>query len=209
MKKFFRLAALLSLGLILSQSVFIYASQSMVISPNASSSSKDVNNTSTNSSRSVSEVKKGGINATQDANSGQRPNPNGKGAVNGGETYESPEMAAWMIETSQAAKDFVETIDRGQYTESWTKGDELFKNTITQNEWAQALNGGRKELGAANSRTLRLQRPAWNPRGLPAGPYMVIEYDTTFPNSSKATGELLTLRRGSDNKWRVLTYQVI
>lgn len=117
------------------------------------------------------------------------------------------QMAAWMIETAQVSKDYVEGLDRGQYEESWAKGDQLFQHTISQQEWAKALNDSRKPLGKVLSRTLKDQRPAMNPHGLPRGAYMVVEYNTSFENAP-ASGELLTLRQGTDGKWRVLTYQV-
>lgn len=117
------------------------------------------------------------------------------------------DLAAWMIETSQIAKEYVDGLDKGQYAQSWTKGDQLFQHTITQPEWEEALNDNRKKLGKVNSRTLKRQLPAWDPKGLPKGPYMVVEYNTDFENAH-GSGELLTLRRGTDGKWRVLTYQV-
>ncbi len=117
------------------------------------------------------------------------------------------QMAAWMIEAAQAAKDYVETIDKGLYAQSWSRGDSLFQQTISQKEWATALQGARKPLGKVLSRTLKDQRPAWDPRGLPKGPYMVIEYNTSFEKAPQS-GELLTLRMGPDGRWRVLTYQV-
>lgn len=117
------------------------------------------------------------------------------------------QMAAWMIETAKVANDYVDGLDKEKYAESWSKGDQLFQNTISQDEWTRALSASRKGLGKVKSRTLKLHRPAWNPRGLPRGPYMVVEYDTSFDNAPES-GELLTMRRGSDGKWRVLTYQV-
>ena len=123
------------------------------------------------------------------------------------ETKNQAEMAAWMIETGQVAKDYVNGLDNGQYSQSWSKGDQLFQHTITQDEWTKALETSRRGLGKVISRTLKLQNPAWDPHGLPKGPYMVIEYDTSFQNSPRAV-ELLTLRRGTDGKWRILTYQV-
>lgn len=122
-------------------------------------------------------------------------------------TEEQSQMAAWMLESAQVAKDYVEGLDKGQYPESWTKGDQLFQHTISKDEWAIALNNSRKRLGKVKSRSLKDQRPAKDPHGLPRGAYMVVEYDTSFENAP-ASGELLTLRRGSDGKWRVLTYQV-
>lgn len=117
------------------------------------------------------------------------------------------QIAAWMIESTQVAKDYVDGLDKGQYAQSWSKGDSLFQHTISQEEWAQALTFSRKRLGKMISRKLKDQRPAKDPHGLPKGAYMVVEYDTSFENASNS-GELLTLRRGSDGKWRVLTYQV-
>ncbi len=117
------------------------------------------------------------------------------------------EMAAWMIEAAQVAKDYVEGLDRGEYANSWPKGDILFQRTISQKEWVTALGLARKRLGGVKSRTLKDQRPAWDPHGLPKGPYMVVEYNTSFDRAPNS-GELLTLRRGADGHWRVLTYQV-
>jgi hypothetical protein len=117
------------------------------------------------------------------------------------------QWAAWMIEASQVAKEYVDDLDKGRFAESWTKGDPIFQRTITQQEWVTALNLARKRLGKANSRTLKDQKPALDPHGLPAGPYMVIEYNTSFDHAA-TSGELLTLRLGPDGKWRILTYQV-
>lgn len=115
--------------------------------------------------------------------------------------------AAWVIESAQVAKDYVEGLDKGEYEQSWTKADQLFQHTITQKEWVTALNENRKNLGKVKSRTLKDQRIAWNPHNLPKGAYMVVEYNTSFENTPNS-GELLTLRHDPDGKWRVLTYQV-
>lgn len=119
---------------------------------------------------------------------------------------EQSQMAGWMIESAQTAKDYLNDIDREMYMESWAKGDQLFQHTITKEEWARALTDSRKPLGKVNSRKLKDQRPAKDPNGLPRGAYMVIEYNTSFDKAPESN-ELLTLRRGTDGKWRVLTYQ--
>jgi hypothetical protein len=117
------------------------------------------------------------------------------------------QVAAWMIESAQVAKDYVDGLDQGQYAQSWSKGDPLFQHIITKEEWTKALTESRKRLGRVISRKLKDQRLAKDPHGLPKGAYMVVEYNTSFQNAPDS-GELLTLRRGSDGKWRVLTYQV-
>lgn len=120
---------------------------------------------------------------------------------------EQAQMASWMLESGKVANDYVDAIDKEQYAQSWTKGDQIFQHTITKDEWAKALDQSRKPLGKVTSRKLKDQRPAMNPQGLPKGAYMVVEYDTNF-EKAPSSGELLTLRRGSDGTWRVLTYQV-
>jgi hypothetical protein len=115
--------------------------------------------------------------------------------------------AAWMIEAAQVAKDYVDTLDQEKYQESWGKGDALFQRTINQKEWTAALDLSRKSLGKVKSRTLKDEKPAIDPQGLPKGPYMVVEYSTSFEKAPNS-GELLTLRRGNDGQWKVLTYQV-
>src|SRR5947209_5978004 len=81
------------------------------------------------------------------------------------EQDDQSQMAAWMIESSQVAKDYVDGLDHEKYLESWAKGDQLFQHTITKEEWAKALNDSRKPLGKVNSRKLKDQRPAKDPQG--------------------------------------------
>ncbi len=117
------------------------------------------------------------------------------------------QLAAAMIDALQVAKKYVETIDAGKYAESWQMGDAIFQRTASSNEWSLALSASRGRLGAVKLRTLKDEKPAWNPAGLPPGAYMVVEYNTAFDRAPNS-GELLTLRQGEDGKWRVLTYQV-
>jgi Protein of unknown function (DUF4019) len=120
---------------------------------------------------------------------------------------EKQNQAADMILSAREAKDYVGGLDREQYAQSWESGDPLFQHTITKEQWIKALDRSRKRLGKMNARNIKDQRPAWNPAGLPRGAYMVVEFDTSFQNAPYS-GELLTLRKGPDGKWRVLTYQV-
>jgi hypothetical protein len=125
-------------------------------------------------------------------------------------TQEAPvssEQAAWNIEAAHAAEAYVQLLDQGQYAASWTNGAKLFQKTIPQQEWVQALQAARGRLGAVKSRSLKDQKPAFDPKGLPKGAYMVVEYNTSFAHAANS-GELLTLMRESDGKWKVLTYQV-
>ena len=117
------------------------------------------------------------------------------------------QAAASMIEALQVAKTYLDDIDNGHYVESWKKGDPIFQKTISNKEWAIALQKARTPLGTVTSRVLKDEKPAKDPAGLPAGNYMVVEYTTSFTNAP-SSGELLTLHQGADGKWKVLTYKV-
>jgi hypothetical protein len=82
----------------------------------------------------------------------------------------------------------------------------LFQSTIPQKEWRTHLEGKRRPLGAVRAREVKDQRPAWDPRGLPKGAYMVLEFTTTFANGTKE--ELITMMQEQNGAWKVLTYEI-
>lgn len=139
----------------------------------------------------------------------------GSGILNAAVTAPAPtaehtdegQVNAWKIEAAKAAQEYVNLLDQGRYTDSWRQGSPLFQKTINQNEWNMALQMARKRLGVVKSRTLKDEKIAWDPKGLPKGAYMVVEYNTSFEKAANS-GELLTLIREDNGDWKVLTYQV-
>lgn len=119
----------------------------------------------------------------------------------------NPNLQADLTASALAAQNWLKLVDDGQYDESWSQGSSIFQLTIQQDEWKQILDAMRKPLGSVISRKVVDQRTATNPKGLPAGDYMVMVYDTSFSGKSSAH-ELVTLVKGDDGQWRVLTYQV-
>lgn len=118
-----------------------------------------------------------------------------------------PEVEAAIIESGRVAQEWLKLIDQGKYAESWEQAAALFQRTITKSGWVMALDLIRKPLGPVRARILKQQRPAWNPKGLPEGDYMVIEYSTSFTQTTRS-GELITMMREQDGDWKVLTYFV-
>jgi hypothetical protein len=114
----------------------------------------------------------------------------------------NPDLEASAI----AAQYWLQLMDAGRYTDSWSQGAKTFQLTISQSEWDRAMNGLRKPLGSVLSRQLAEQRTAKDPKGLPAGDYMVLFYRSSFQNRPEAN-ELVTMVKESDGVWRVLTYQ--
>lgn len=116
-------------------------------------------------------------------------------------------VPAWMLEAAEAARKELHLIDQGQYKESWLKGDELFQKITSKEEWIHILKDMREPLGTVKQRALKRETPAYDPKGLPDGEYMIIEYLTSFEKGAQAE-ERMTLRRGSDSQWRMLTYRL-
>ncbi len=116
-------------------------------------------------------------------------------------------VSAWMLEAAAAAREELRRIDQGQYEESWSKGDALLQKITSKEEWVSLLKEMRQPFGKVNQRALKRETPAYDPKGLPEGEYMIIEYLTSFDKGAQRE-ERLTLRRGSEGRWRVLTYRL-
>lgn len=108
--------------------------------------------------------------------------------------------------SADTAKTWLKLVDGEQYGDSWDNGSEIFRMTISKDEWTRLLNKVRQPLGRVTTRDVIDQRFATDPKGLPAGDYMVLLYNTTFSNKPSAI-ELVTLRF-ENGRWKVLTYQV-
>jgi hypothetical protein len=112
-----------------------------------------------------------------------------------------------LEQSATATQTWLSLIDTGNYGQAWDSSSKLFQQTINKPQWQQLMDSSRKPLGSIRNRTVLDQRTASNPRGLPAGDYMVMFYNTAFANKPSAY-ELVTLMKEPDGKWRILTYQV-
>lgn len=118
----------------------------------------------------------------------------------------SPEQIQQLKASAAAAQDWLKTLDDGQYGAAWAESSAIFQATLQQNRWVSLQDQLRKPMGRVISREMIDQRIALDPKGLPAGQYMVLIYNTTFSNKPSAI-ELVTLRM-ENGQWKVLTYQV-
>jgi hypothetical protein len=119
--------------------------------------------------------------------------------------YATPEQD--LIDSNAAALQWLKLIDSGEYSDSWQAASLRTKLTMQKGEWEELMNAIRRPLGKSLSRKIAEQSPAKNPKNLPKGDYMMIVYTSTFANKTNAT-ELVTLVKGDDGKWYILTYLV-
>ncbi len=119
---------------------------------------------------------------------------------------ESKEEAAAIRAAESVTKAWLALIDKKQYKEAWDQSSNLMKNTLDLDTWNQVMLHVREPFGTVTSREVADERTAKDPKGLPAGDYMVMFYKTVFSNRPNAY-ELVTLFY-DDGVWRVVTYQV-
>lgn len=105
-----------------------------------------------------------------------------------------------------AAQAWLTIADQGKYDQSYEAASNLTHDRISKKDWIKILDKTRKPHGAVNSRSILDIRTAKDPKGLPAGDYMVYFYNTSFANK-KLAYELLTLYL-ENGQWKVVTYQV-
>ena len=109
-------------------------------------------------------------------------------AVNpaGGQT--SPDDVA---QARNAAEEWLNLIDRGDYRESWIKAASLFKDRVTMDEWEQQVGGVRDLLGTMTSRKFKSSKYLTSLPGAPDGKYVVLQYNTSFAHKKAAIETIL------------------
>ena len=123
---------------------------------------------------------------------------------------QTPPQSPHADEKRQArerAEAWLGLVDQGQYAESWEAAAKLFQASTAKEQWASALQGARTPLGQSSSRNLRAAEYKTQLDGAPAGEYVVVHYDSAFANKPTAR-EIVTLRKQTDNSWRVAGYFV-
>jgi len=106
-----------------------------------------------------------------------------------------------------AAEKWLTVVDKGKYAESWNESSEYFKQAVTQDQWAQAVQAVREPLGKLISRKVKNATYTTSLPGAPDGQYVVIQFNTSFENKKSAI-ETVTPRMDSDGKWRVSGYYI-
>ena len=107
----------------------------------------------------------------------------------------------------EAAEEWLESVDQGEYEKSWEEAAALFKSVVTVDQWRQALNAARTPFGELESRKLKNAEYATSLPGAPDGEYVVIQFDTSFSNKETAV-ETITPMKDEDGVWRVSGYYI-
>jgi uncharacterized protein DUF4019 len=73
-----------------------------------------------------------------------------------------------------AAEKWLRIVDEEKYAESWQETAELFKRSVTADQWRQALDGTRKPLGEQIAGKVKKSTYVTSVPGGPDGQYVII-----------------------------------
>lgn len=107
----------------------------------------------------------------------------------------------------KAADAWLTLVDDGKYGESWKTAARYFRNSLTSDQWEQAVSPVRKPLGKVLKRTVISKEYMTTLPGAPDGEYVVIQYATSFENKNSAV-ETVTPMLDKDGSWRVSGYYI-
>ena len=100
---------------------------------------------------------------------------------------------------------WLKLTDAKNYNASWQTTAQMFKSTITPDQWATTITSVRDPLGKVVSRNLFHDQLTATLPGMPDGRYLVLRYVTRFANKTHAV-ESITLMTESDGTWWVAGY---
>jgi hypothetical protein len=104
------------------------------------------------------------------------------------------EMAARL-----AAEQWLAIVDSGDYGKAWDRSARRFRETVTRQQWVEAL-------GAMKSRRLEVASYKSSLPGMPDGDYVTVRFATSFEKKDDAR-EMVTLVL-EDGIWRPLGYGI-
>jgi hypothetical protein len=109
--------------------------------------------------------------------------------------------------TVEAANQWLNIIDNGQYAESWDLTAEMFRKAVEKKTWEKQMLAFREPLGKVINREVTKKEYMTSMPGAPDGEYVVIQYSTNFENKKNAI-ETITPMKDKDGKWRVSGYYI-
>jgi len=104
----------------------------------------------------------------------------------------------------RSVEKWLSLIDGYKYRETWEGLSDVFKKTITKEQWLADLESFRKPLGKPEKRRFLYVTESSD---IDVGPYLIIQYQTSFENKG-SKGEAVSVTRDNTGKWKVLGYTV-
>ncbi|MFW6085156.1 MAG: DUF4019 domain-containing protein [Gemmatimonadota bacterium] len=107
---------------------------------------------------------------------------------------------------TEAALDWLEIVDGGDYGASWEEAAEVFKGAVTREQWNATVGQVRSQVGTLGERTLASSEYTTELPGAPAGEYVVLQFRTETSGDQTVTETVVPTRE--DGSWKVSGYFV-
>jgi Protein of unknown function (DUF4019) len=104
-----------------------------------------------------------------------------------------------------AARRWLAMVDRGDVAASYAGMSKLFKDSISQGNWAISVKQVRTPLGPIVERSMLSTQFSTTMPKAPDGDYSLVIFRTAFANKTDVR-ETVTLSREADGVWRVVGY---
>ena len=104
-----------------------------------------------------------------------------------------------------AARAFLQSIDKGRYSETWSDCAEVMREKIESDDWANYVANTREPLGAAKHREFSTIEFLDSLDEMPDGDYALVAFKGSFEKGGSVE-EVVGLALENDSSWRVLGY---
>jgi hypothetical protein len=106
-----------------------------------------------------------------------------------------------------AARDWLATVDSGNYSASYDQAGELFRGNTPREQWQAGLEASRKNVGPLAERSLKSALVTKDLPNAPQGKYVVTTFETRF-QAPQPVWEILTTFLNPNGQWKVVGYQI-
>jgi hypothetical protein len=107
----------------------------------------------------------------------------------------------------EVALGWLKLVDAGDYSKSFDEMAAFYRGAVSKADWEETMDLYGKGFGKVISRKVSSKRRTrYLPNGS-AGEYVIIEFESSFENKSRAA-ETVTLMRDRDSVWRVTNYLI-
>lgn len=117
------------------------------------------------------------------------------------------QRASAVHKGQEAALAWLDLLDSGQYAASWDDAAPQLQRTVPRLRWESSVREQRALLGPVLARRLKWANYTETLPDLPAGQYVVLEYETRFANRVSAA-ETVTPVKDANGTWKVGAYSI-
>ena len=115
----------------------------------------------------------------------------------------SGEHAGAKEAAQEAATEWLELTDTGEFAQSYEQSAALMTEKVNQKQWEQKIGQREKQLGALQSREFAEAQYRDSLQQLPDGEYVLLRYESQF---EKAKFNEVLLAMKEDGEWKVASY---